>query len=283
MSSIIKSQRVRNESVIDFSARQITELDDLQEDELEVVSGALLKNETDLSTTDHNEGELGTTNSNSEVEQLEDDYRTKEDIQKYKRKQLHEIQELIDLKLREADENINRMHTEMVLKTKKEQVELENTKKAILFEAEVGKQKILDDAKKQADIIIEKAIEEKRDLLINSEDEMVKTIAYLVETIVSDELNYETRWIKMLIKKMLYKDELIGEISIKISPNLYSRLSDTEIDAILTLKDCVKITQDEMINETSCIISCEQGIIKYDVSDGIKRVLQDVRILLETK
>lgn len=274
MSSIIKSQKIRSESIIDFSSRIVIESNnaiasEIESDEIEQF------NEVDL-TVDSSDNE-------EKVEYLEEKFRTKEEIQKYKRKQLHEIQELIDLKLREADEQISRKYAELVLKTKNEEEEIDNVKKAVLFEAEVEKQKILSDALVEAESIKQEAINEKNELLASTEDEMVNTISYLVENIISNELKYNTRWLKLLVKKMIHKDNLVGDIIIRVSPVLYEKLTEEQLNQIKSLKDGVEIIQDELVDETMCIVACEQGTIQYDVNEGLQRVLQDIRILLESK
>lgn len=275
MSSIIKKQKIRSESIIDFSCRHLIESDS-EPLSFEVENG-LNEEESDVNIVDESVNEA------ESMEYLEEKFRTKDEIQKYKRKQLHEIQELIDLKLREADEQISRKYAELVLRTKDEEDETNNIKKAILFEAEVEKQKILSEALSEAENIKKQAIEDKKELLVSSEDEIVNTIAHLVENIISNELKYDTRWLKLLVKKMIYKDNLIGEVSVRISPLVYETLSEQDVSQIENLKDGVRIIQDELVNETMCIVDCEQGTINYDVSEGLKRVLQDIRILLESK
>ena len=232
-------------------------------------------NEVDL-TEDSND-------ENQSIEYLEEKFRTKEEVQNYKRKQLHEIQELIDLKLKEADEQIGRKYAELVLRTQKEEEEINNIRKAIIFEAEVEKQKLLSEALNEAENIKKEAIKDREELLRSTEDEIVNTVSYLTEHIISDEVKYDTRWLKMLVKKIIHKDSLIGDISVKISPGLYKRLAQEDMTQIVNLKDGIKVIQDELVNETMCIVECEQGTINYDISEGLQRVLQDIRILSESK
>ena len=84
LSSIIKSERIRTQSIIDFSTRQIDVL--AEEDYI---------NETiDQSSFDE-----------------------KEQLETIQEKQLKEIQELIDAKLEEADNQVRQMLSEAIQKS----------------------------------------------------------------------------------------------------------------------------------------------------------------------
>lgn len=274
MSSIIKSQKIRNESIIDFSSRLAIESDLIDPD--------FEEGDSIIEQFDQVESDRESVSEAEVIAHQEERLRTKEEIGEYRQKQLREIQELIDLKLKEADEKIDRQYAELVLKTKSEEENINNIKTGILFEAELEKQKILTEALEEAENIKEEAIQQKKELLASTEDEVIKTVEYMVESIISDELKYDTRWLKILVKKMIYKDNLEGEINVRISPKLYERLSNEYVSQIKDLRDGIEVIQDESVSETACIVTCEQGTINYDVSEGLQRVLQDIRILLES-
>ncbi len=250
LSSIIKGERIRAQSIIDFSSRQLerpTEEEYIKET----------------------------------VEQLS--FEEKEQLVDFKEEKLREIQKLVDAKLEEADHQVRQMLLEAVQKSQAIEEEAKQVKTQMLFEMEQEKARILEEAQRQAELIIAKAHEEKEELIMSTEGELVETLIALLNHIISEEMNYQVDWVKCLVRKMLNKEDISGKVKVIISPILYARLSENELEAIKDIsKDLVVETRDNL-NETTCMIEFNQGSIVYDIAQGLERVINDTRILMNTK
>ena len=250
LSSIIKGERIRTQSIIDFSTRQIDVL--AEEDYI---------NETiDQSSFDE-----------------------KEQLESIQEKQLKEIQELIDAKLEEADNQVRQMLSEAIQKSQAIEEEAKQLKTHMLFEMTKEKEEVLEEARKQAELILANAHKEKEELIMSTEGELVETLITLLNHIISEEMNYQVDWVKYLVRKMLSKEEILGKVKVIISPILYTRLSEKEIDAIKGIRKDLEIETRDNLNETTCMIEFNQGSIVYDISQGLERVINDTRILMNAK
>ncbi len=250
LSSIIKGERIRTQSIIDFSTRQIDVL--AEEDYI---------NETiDQSSFDE-----------------------KEQLESIQEKQLKEIQELIDAKLEEADNQVRQMLSEAIQKSQAIEEEAKQLKTHMLFEMTKEKEEVLEEARKQAELILANAHKEKEELIMSTEGELVETLITLLNHIISEEMNYQVDWVKYLVRKILSKEEILGKVKVIISPILYTRLSEKEIDAIKGIRKDLEIETRDNLNETTCMIEFNQGSIVYDISQGLERVINDTRILMNAK
>lgn len=250
LSSIIKGERIRTQSIIDFSTRQIDVL--AEEDYI---------NET--------------INQSS--------FDEKEQLESIQEKQLKEIQELIDAKLEEADNQVRQMLSEAIQKSQAIEEEAKQLKTHMLFEMTKEKEEVLEEARKQAELILANAHKEKEELIMSTEGELVETLITLLNHIISEEMNYQVDWVKYLVRKMLSKEEILGKVKVIISPILYTRLSEKEIDAIKGIRKDLEIETRDNLNETTCMIEFNQGSIVYDISQGLERVINDTRILMNAK
>lgn len=250
LSSIIKGERIRTQSIIDFSTRQI---DVLAEEDY-------INETTDQSSFDE-----------------------KEQLESIQEKQLKEIQELIDAKLEEADNQVRQMLSEAIQKSQAIEEEAKQLKTHMLFEMTKEKEEVLEEARKQAEHILANAHKEKEELIMSTEGELVETLITLLNHIISEEMNYQVDWVKYLVRKMLSKEEILGKVKVIISPILYARLSEKEFDAIKGIRKDLEIETRDNLNETTCMIEFNQGSIVYDISQGLERVINDTRILMNAK
>lgn len=250
LSSIIKGERIRTHSVIDFSTRQVEK--SIQE--------KYIKETT---------------------EQI--NFQQEEQLIDFKEEKLKEVQKVVDEKLKEADFKVRQMLLEAVEKANTLQEEANQLKTQILFEIEEQKAVILEEAQQKAERIIAGAYEEKKEIIKNTEDELVETLIGLLNHIISEEMNYHSDWVKCLVRKMLNKEGISGRIKVIISPILYTRLSENELQAIEAISKDLIVETREQINETTCIIEFNQGSIVYDIAQGLERVIKDIRMLMNTK
>ncbi len=249
LSSIIKGERIRTQGIIDFSTRQVEW------------------------STEGNDVHTVTEEINKDIEEMSN----------YKEKQLKEVQEIVDAKLAQANKQVNQILFEAKTKAKAIEEAAEELKNNLLSKALEEKEEILQDAHRQAEEIRADAYKEKNELIMGTEEELVNMLMALLNHIISEEMQYQTEWLKCLVRKMLSKDEILGEVKVIISPILFNRLSEEEIVVIEGIQKGLTIETKDNLNETTCIIEYNQGTIVYDVTQGLERVIKDTRILLNTK
>ena len=250
LSSIIKGERIRTQSIIDFSSRQME------------------KNTQDKYIKET-------------TEQI--DFSEEKRLIDFEKEKLKEVQKIIDAKLQEADSKVRQMLLEAAQKANALQEEAEQLKTQLLFEIEQHKVTILEEAHQKAEHIVAKAYEEKEEIISRTENELVETLITLLNHIISEEMNYSSEWIKCLIRKMLNKEDISGGIKVIISPILYTRLSEDELQAIKAISKDLIVETKEQMSETTCLIEFNQGSIVYDVTQGLQRVIKDIRMLMNTK
>lgn len=150
----------------------------------------------------------------------------------------------------------------------------------ILIHAKEESEKIILKAKEEMQKMIQEAQEEKKSILMSLEPEIATVIATLIQHIVHENVLQSTHWVERLVHKILMKEDLSEDVVLKISPLLYERLTQEELQRIKALK--VSIDTKEGMKETSIVLETSQGAIEYDVSEGVKEVVRQIEILQNT-
>lgn len=123
------------------------------------------------------------------------------------------------------------------------------------------------------------ALQEKDDLLSATEGEVVETLITILQHIISEELYYPATWLKYIVNKMLHGKNLGEKIVLCISPSLYTQLEKQQDDLLTCCKQIASIKEDETLTDTSCKLIIDEGTIEYDVSEGLEKVVAQLRIL----
>ena len=241
LSNIIKSGRVRSQTILDLSEHYL-----IQE---RLYSEELIEQEEEKEDTKAYDQKV----QEQEIYLQQQLLRAKAEVQKMREVAQNEVAQM----LQEARQKAN--HT--------------------LAEAKEQGTKIKSAAEGEAKQIKLKAQEEKVNILGMIEGEVVETIKILLEHIISEEMSYRTDWLYYLVKKMLKESYDGEEIKLTISSQLYDHLSIHEIDKIEHLRDKVTICASESLPRGKCQIDTSQGGLVYDVTEGLQKVLSDVEIM----
>lgn len=197
--------------------------------------------------------------------------------------------EQINLLIQEAHENANSKIEEAKVQAKeilkqaldenemiKTQLEETIKQSQIACQDECGR--LIEVAKGEAMSIVEQAQIERAQLLESAEPEMVEIIEQLLTRIIGDQIT-STKWIEVLVKKMILKEDLTGDITIYVA----SSYTDEECSAIETkikqIHTTVNVKEKEDLKQTTCIVETALGSIQYDVADGLEQVLREIHTL----
>ncbi len=249
LSNIIKSGRIRSQSFLDLSQRPVPEIvEKVYENEFK-----------------------------QNVETLHADMTT-ELIHK-REEELALLEEEIQKKRIEADNKIEEILSEA--HTKSEML-LEDAKKQemeLLEEAHQKQAEIIQLAHDEAEQIRQEALNEKQALLVSVEDEVVDTMISLLKHIISEELNENVEWLKLVVRKMLMSDSSTETFKLRVSPYNMQLIEQDETRFMEGISKVTQIKSDESLNDTTCILETSQGNIEYDVNQGLEKMITEIRIL----
>ena len=249
LSNIIKSGRIRSQSFLDLSQRPISEIVEKVYEE----------------------------KSNISIE-IPDTDRMAELIHKRK-EELALVEEEIQKKREDADNKIKELLANAHIESEKILNEANAQKAMLLEEAHQKQAEILQLAQGEAENIKALAQEEKKALLESTEDEVVDTMLVLLKHIISEELNHNVIWLKLVVRKMLLNDLSTESFKLVVSPHNMALINKEEARFMEGLSKVTQIQIDETLNDTTCILETSQGNIEYDVSQGLEKIMTEIRIL----
>ena len=248
LSNIIKSGRIRSQSYLDLSQRHM-------QGPVENVSN-----------------EYGDSNETSiDDETLELIHKRKEELDLIEK----EIQE----KLRDADNKVEKMVSEAILKQQDMENEIKDKEAKILAEAQQKQAEIVQLAHEEANQILEAAKTEKEALLQAVEGEVVETLITILNHIISNELNENVEWLRLVVRKMLLKDQFSEAYKLVVSPYCLELIEKDKQHFLEGISKDIAIESSDLINDTSCILETNQGNIEYDVNDGLEKIVSEIRLL----
>lgn len=192
------------------------------------------------------------------------------------REEALEEKENILLRAREEAANLLRKAKEEAEEIRQEVFQ---KKQEILEYARIQEKEIIEEAKEQASYIIEGALEEKHRILSSLESEVVEIIKLLVSHIIHEEIATGYNWLNYIVRKMLVKENLTGDLTVYVSPTSLEGLAEEDYNSLKSIKESLKVLADESISDTSCIIETLEGSILYDLSEGLDKVLKDLNRL----
>lgn len=250
MSNIIKSARIRSQSFLDLSQRLIS--DPVENDYID-------QGGENKSTIDDETSEL---------------------IHKRK-EELELIEKEIQKKLQDADKRVEEIILEANLKKQNMENEIKDKETKILAETQQKQDEVIQLAKKEADEIIEAAYAEKEALLGAVEGEVVETMITILQHIISEELNENVEWLRLVVRKMLHKDQFTEAIKLVVSPNCLQLIEEDKPHFLDGISKDMVIESSDLLNDTSCILETNQGNIEYDVSNGLNKMISEIKLLKE--
>ena len=151
----------------------------------------------------------------------------------------------------------------------------------MLAEAHEKQNEVIELAKKEADGIIEAAHAEKKALLQSVEGEVVETLITILQHIISEELSENVEWLRLVVRKMLHKEQFVEAIKLVVSPNCLQLIEKDKEHFFEGIPKEIVIESSDALNDTSCILETNQGNIEYDVNNGLNKMISEIKLLKE--
>lgn len=248
MSNIIKGGRIRSQSYLDLSQRLKPEI---------------------LKIYDERQCET------EQVEVFDDSIEKIEE----RKKELAFLEEEIQKKREEADKQIEEMLAQTIEKCKAMEQQAIDKKAEILAQAQDRQDEMIQLAYDEAETIKKSAYLEKQSLLESVEGEVVETMISLLRHIISEELNENVEWLKLVVRKMLLQDQTTETFKLRVSIHNMQMIERDKAHFMEGISKVTQIESDETLNDTTCVLETSQGNIEYDVSQGLERMMTEIRIL----
>ena len=152
-------------------------------------------------------------------------------------------------------------------------------KAEILAQAQDRQDEMIQLAYDEAEAIKKSAYLEKQSLLKSVEGEVVETMISLLRHIISEELNENVEWLKLVVRKMLLQDQTTETFKLRVSIHNMQMIERDKAHFMEGISKVTQIESDETLNDTTCILETSQGNIEYDVSQGLERMMTEIRIV----
>lgn len=250
LSNIIKRTRIRSTVQIDLGKLSDKEEETTQEVNKEEANG-------------------GSMLSPEELQKISDEHQKR--LEEFEI-EIQKMQKAVDIKIEGQLRDTTIKCVEMEKSSKQQYDE-------ILSSAQMQKETLLKQAKEEADRITANAQKERNTLINNVENEIVQTIMTLLEHIVGEGMVGSADWIKILIRKMLKVHHTIGELKLFVSEHNMHLIKEDETAFRNGLPSHLEIEQDDALNDTQCYLMTSEGTIEYDVHEGLKQVINDLKVL----
>lgn len=251
MSNIIKSGRIRSRSILDLSNRVIPQLESIC-------------NEVEIET---------------EAESILNDEASNLEIISQKENELKALEGLLQEKLVEADHEANRMISDATEKAQIIEKNVRDKETEIIADAYHKQEEILRQAKEEAMTIRKSASDEKNSMLEAIEDEVVEVIITLLKHIISEEVTGHAEWLKLVVRRLLLQEKISEEATLLVSSNTMAQLESDRDELVASLSKLSAIEVSESLNDTTCVLVTNQGNIEYDINEGLRKVVSELRIL----
>lgn len=263
MSSIIKGERIRNQTIINLSERFKAIHIEYEKAELE----------DEVLEDGHSHSEHIELDGDAQEEMLlAESHQKKEEI-------LSEAQQMAEKIIEEAKQHAEEILSGALAKAEELKEDTRNKQTQLLYETQAKSEAIIEEATKEAETIKAQAYEEKEVLIKSSEEEVTNVLQKLLSHIISEELFENTMWIKCMVKKMLYECQTKEEIKVCMAPAVFNQLTEEAKKQIEALGEKVTIETRNTLSETTCIVETKQGNIVYDVMEGFERVISEIKTL----
>lgn len=250
LSNIIKSGRIRSQSYLDLSQRLVGTNQKLFADEIEQAESEMVNSDDDL------------------IELIGK-----------RREELSRIEEEIQKKLKDADNKVETLLSDAASKCELMERKIKDKESEVLAKAHRSSEEMIQQAEVEASQIIEAAQAEKRSLLQSTEGEVVEILITLLKHIISEEMNENVEWLRLVVRKMLMQDQSSDTFKLVVSPYCLQLIEKDQKHFLEGLSKVTTIESNETLNDTSCILETNQGNIEYDVSYGLEKIISEIRIL----
>ena len=196
-----------------------------------------------------------------------------------KEKELIALEGLLQDKMSEADSKIESMLAEAIEKAQSIENSARDKETNMLAETYHRQEEIIAKAEEEAEAIKKAALDEKREMLKAVEGEVVETIITLLQHIISEEIDGHVEWLKLVVRRILLQEEIDEDTTLLVSSNNRIRLEEEKNQFINSLSKLTTIEVSESLNDTTCVLVTSQGNIEYDINEGLRKVVSELRIL----
>ena len=196
-----------------------------------------------------------------------------------KESELKALEALLQEKVAEADNKVEEMISEATKKAQNIEKDARDREAKVIADAYYKQEEIISQAEKEADAIKKAALDEKQSILETIESEVVEVIITLLQHIISEEVTGHVEWLKMVVRRLLLQEEVSEEVTLLVSSNTMALLQEDKDQLIDRLSKLTAIEVDEMLNDTTCVLVTNQGNIEYDINEGLRKVVSELRIL----
>ena len=139
------------------------------------------------------------------------------------------------------------------------------------------------DFKAEAKQTLEKAIQEKEDMISATEGEMVEVIANVVDKILCKTINLDKSIIVNLIRQGFSQTTVTGDVFVRVSDDDYSTVTENR-DEILNFVDSsvnIEIIKDSSLGEGDCIIETPFGNVDCSLRQQFEGLKASLYYILE--
>lgn len=196
-----------------------------------------------------------------------------------KEKELIALEGLLQDKMSEADSKIESMLAEAIEKAQSIENSARDKETNMLAETYHRQEEIIAKAEEEAEAIKKAALDEKREMLKAVEGKVVETIITLLQHIISEEIDGHVEWLKLVVRRILLQEEIDEDTTLLVSSNNRIRLEEEKNQFINSLSKLTTIEVSESLNDTTCVLVTSQGNIEYDINEGLRKVVSELRIL----
>lgn len=251
MSNIIKSGRIRSQSILHLSDRVISQVESICEEvEVGIKAEAALNDEA------------------SNLESISQ-----------KENELKALESLLQEKLKEADNKAKGILSEAIEKAKMIEKDAKDNEEKLIADTYRRQEEVLGQAEEEAKAIRKAALDEKQSMLGAVEGEVVEVIIKLLQHIISEEVTGHVEWLKLVVRRLLLQEEINEKVTLLVSSNIMAYLEDDKDQFISSLSKLATIEVNESLNDTTCVLVTNQGNIEYDINEGLRKVVSELRIL----
>lgn len=240
-----------------------------------IKQGSIINLQERMQFTYANEPENTKAQPGMGIQEKEIDLESETKHEKLYEQAIKQKEEILIAAKQEADEIRAKAYEEIRI-TREEEIEkiqqrIQETKERV--------ESMIQTAKVEEAQIIQAAYSQKQKILEQATPEVVEVIKMLVTHILYEEVVKGNQWISYVVKKMIFKEKLLGDLVVHLSPDVLASITTEEYKEFENLKNKITLEADESLNNTTCMVETTEGSILYDLSEGIDKIIKELTIL----
>jgi len=140
-------------------------------------------------------------------------------------------------------------------------------------------------ARLSAEKVIEQAHELKAEIIAQAEPEIMQLVSKLVQKLLLNEAELNSKVIAVLVKAGLSQTSLNGAMTVRVSPADYSNLMEHRNEMLSTFEGLADISfeSDEAIRQNECLIDTAFGTVDCGLGVQSKELIKSLNYLLKNR